>query len=121
MSNELPVDQIISNNPDQVAYEINIISWGSTGAVVKDAMSILAEHSVKVNLLNIKHLWPLNISIIEEFVTRENTMVIEGNHNGQLAQLIKMETGYDLTSKLLKWNGRPFFLEDITDLILSFV
>ncbi len=121
IQSELPVDQILSNNPDQIVYECNIVSWGSTGAVVKDAMHVLESHGIKVSLLNLKHLWPLSPVVLSEFLMRDNTILIEGNHNGQLAQLIKMQTGLDVASKLLKWNGRPFFVEDIADLILSFV
>ncbi len=121
IQNELPVDQIVSNNPNQTECEINIISWGSTGAVIKDAMFVLEKEGIKINLLNLKHLWPLNPIVLKEFLVRDNIILIEGNHNGQLGQLIRMQTGIDVSSKLLKWNGRPFFLEDIADLILSFL
>ena len=40
---------------------------------------------------------------------------IEANTTGQLAQLIRKETGFEITDKLIKDDGRPIFPEEITE------
>jgi len=37
-----------------------------------------------------------------------NSYVIENNATGQLTRLIKTETGYDVSGRILKYDGRPF-------------
>jgi len=34
---------------------------------------------------------------------------VEGNYSGQLAKLIRMETGIKIEHKLLKYDGEPFY------------
>jgi pyruvate/2-oxoacid:ferredoxin oxidoreductase alpha subunit len=34
-----------------------------------------------------------------------------------LNKLIKQETGLDISERLLKYDGRPFFVEDILDFL----
>jgi len=38
---------------------------------------------------------------------------VENNATGQLAQLIRRETGINITEKILKYNGRPFTPSEI--------
>ena len=40
---------------------------------------------------------------------------IEGNYSGLLAGLIREKTGIEITDKLLKYDGRPIFPEEITE------
>ncbi len=110
---ELPVDQIVSNNSENPAMEINILSWGSTGSVVRDTFELFKESNIKVNLLNLTYLWPLNRSVLQQFVNQQNVVLIEGNNSGQLGHLVRMTTGVDTPFKVLKWNGRPFTPEEI--------
>jgi 2-oxoglutarate ferredoxin oxidoreductase subunit alpha len=41
------------------------------------------------------------------------TLIIENNHDGQLAGWIKEQTGVEIKNKLLKYDGRPFYPEEI--------
>jgi 2-oxoglutarate ferredoxin oxidoreductase subunit alpha len=38
---------------------------------------------------------------------------MEGNATGQLASLIKQETALEADEKYLKWDGRPFYVEEV--------
>jgi len=63
-------------------------------------------------------LWPLKTSrIINFFQEWSDTILVEANSTAQLGKLIKMETGIEIKNKLLKWNGRPFNLEEILQYI----
>jgi pyruvate/2-oxoacid:ferredoxin oxidoreductase alpha subunit len=41
--------------------------------------------------------------------------LIEGNYQGQLGQYISAITDHKFKGKLLKYNGRPFFVEDLKE------
>jgi pyruvate/2-oxoacid:ferredoxin oxidoreductase alpha subunit len=40
-------------------------------------------------------------------------VLVEGNHEGQLGTLLEGKTGLKFHKKLLKWDGRPFYVEEI--------
>jgi 2-oxoglutarate ferredoxin oxidoreductase subunit alpha len=120
ISNMLPEEHVISNGIEldkRHKSEINILSWGSSGGVVEDAMKVYASYGIRVNSLNLKYLWPFRKEVVSSFIHRKNVILIEGNHNGQLGELIKMKTGLDITNKILKWDGRPFFVEEVIEKI----
>ena len=43
----------------------------------------------------------------------KKTLIIEGNKTAQMAGVIKENTGIDIHNKFLKYDGRPFFPEEI--------
>jgi len=42
-------------------------------------------------------------------------LIIEGNFTGQLSKLITMETGFKINHSLFKYDGEPFYTEQITN------
>jgi 2-oxoglutarate ferredoxin oxidoreductase subunit alpha len=42
-------------------------------------------------------------------------VLVEQNFTGQLGQLIRQETGIEITERMLKYDGRVFNPEDIID------
>ncbi|MFS8130566.1 MAG: 2-oxoacid:acceptor oxidoreductase subunit alpha, partial [Candidatus Dojkabacteria bacterium] len=100
---------------------INLIGWGSTYCVVKDVMKEYLKDDVTVNYFHLEYLWPLKTEKLTKFLKENpNTILIECNHTGQLGKLIRMETGIEIKNKILKWDGRPFFLEELKEKIDSF-
>ena len=94
--------------------DFSFMGWGSTLNVMKDAMALLEKEGVTVNYLHFDYLFPLKTERLLEFVeANENVCLIEGNATGQLGELIHQKTNLELHNRLLKFNGRPFFVEDI--------
>jgi 2-oxoglutarate ferredoxin oxidoreductase subunit alpha len=61
-------------------------------------------------------LWPLKTNkLIDFFAQNPNVHLVEGNVTGQLGQLIAQQTGLTFAGRLLKWNGRPFYFEEVLD------
>lgn len=81
----------------------------------------LIESGFSLNYLHYSYIWPLKTAKLLQFVG-ENSQIclIEGNSTGQLGNLIKMETGLDFEYKLLKYDGRQFFTEDLLNFIQGF-
>ena len=89
--------------------ETTIISWGSTYGAIHEAVDMLRKKDTSVNMLHLNHLWPFPAKTVANAVGKaRNCCVIENNATGQLAQLIKAETGYDIGGRILKYDGRPF-------------
>ncbi len=110
--------------PDPKVYgvkskaDISFIGWGSTKGAMLDAIEEMKKKGIKVNYLHYEYMWPLKEKPAEKFF-KENKKVhiLEGNYQGQLANMIEGATGLKFKGKFLKYNGRHFFLEDVIDYI----
>jgi len=89
--------------------EISLISWGSTYGAVREAVDILNGDGASVNMLQLSELWPFPSKDVEDSLQKgQKTYVVEGNASGQLARLIRAETGIKVDGLVLKYDGRPF-------------
>jgi 2-oxoglutarate ferredoxin oxidoreductase subunit alpha len=89
--------------------ETTLVSWGSTYGAIYEAVDILRKEGADVNMLHLNELWPFPAeSVVDALSRARNSYIIENNATGQLARLIKAETGRDVSGKILKFDGRPF-------------
>jgi 2-oxoglutarate ferredoxin oxidoreductase subunit alpha len=89
--------------------ETTLIGWGSTYGAIHEAVDILRKQGTSINMLHLNELWPFPAEAVADVLsTAHNSYVIENNATGQLARLIKTETGRDVRGKILKFDGRPF-------------
>jgi len=89
--------------------ETTLIGWGSTYGAIREAVDILRKEGASVNMLHLNELWPFPTEAVTDAVSKaHNSYVIENNATGQLARLIKAETGRDVRGRILKYDGRPF-------------
>lgn len=96
--------------------DLTLIGWGSTKLPALQALQDLKEEDedVKINYLHINHVWPFKSDQIKSVLTKaKKTMLLEGNSQGQLGGIIRQETGMEIENKYLKYDGRPFYPEDI--------
>ncbi len=94
--------------------DISFVGWGSSKNTMRDIIETYAARGITVNYLHYSYLWPLHTDKLKVFFAQnQNVHLIEGNHDGQLGGLIEKHTNLEFAGKLLKWNGRPFFLEDV--------
>lgn len=99
-----------------------VVIWGSTKGVVLDSYSHLDEKTKKkLKIVQYQYLWPFAKEFTKKIlVDPKNVLLIENNSNGQLGNLIAQETGIKLDNRLLKYDGRPFFREEITKALKQF-
>ena len=89
--------------------EVTLIGWGSTYGAIHEAVDMLRKEGASVNLLHLSELWPFPTKAVADILSRaSNSYSIENNATGQLARLIKAETGYSVGGRILKFDGRPF-------------
>jgi 2-oxoglutarate ferredoxin oxidoreductase subunit alpha len=88
-----------------------LVSWGSNYGVVKEAA-----RSLDFGALHFQQVWPFpKDDFIRLAKNAENIIVIENNATGQLARIIKSQTGLTNISSINKYNGLPFTVEEIID------
>ncbi len=98
--------------------DISFIGWGSTKNSMLDIMGNYKKKGIKINYLHFSYLYPLKTKKLAKFFKENsNVNLIEGNYQGQLGNLIKQNLNIEFKNKLLKYNGRPFFIEDIENFI----
>jgi 2-oxoglutarate/2-oxoacid ferredoxin oxidoreductase subunit alpha len=100
-------------------YKVLTIGWGSTYGIIKEALDNLNRDDIA--LLYYKQVYPLHESTIEYLEKADKTIIFENNAEAQFANLIKLQTDYKIDKKILKYNGRPFSVEEVTDSLINFM
>ncbi len=94
--------------------DVTIVGWGSTKGPILDAMDWLAKDGYKVNFLQITHISPFPEETVKRLLTgAKRTLMVENNYTAQMAGLIREKTGIEIKERLLKYDGRPFYPEEI--------
>ncbi|OGN97316.1 MAG: hypothetical protein A2Z77_02565 [Chloroflexi bacterium RBG_13_51_36] len=85
-----------------------LVGWGSTYGAMHEAVDILRKEGASINMLHLSELWPFPAKAMADALSKaSNSYCIESNATGQLARLMKAETGHDVTRRILKFDGRP--------------
>jgi 2-oxoglutarate/2-oxoacid ferredoxin oxidoreductase subunit alpha len=89
--------------------ETTLIGWGSTLGAIQEAVDILQQEGASINSLHLNEFWPFPTEEVTSILNKaRNTCVIENNASGQLAELIRAQTGIKASDTILKYDGRPF-------------
>lgn len=100
--------------------KLTFISFGSTKGPVTEARIRLLAENIPTNHLNLSWLWPFpKDQVMKVIMANQNVLVVEANSQGQLADLIAQETGYISKSNLNRYDGRPFYPEDLIKYVLE--
>jgi 2-oxoglutarate ferredoxin oxidoreductase subunit alpha len=102
--------------------DVTIIGVGSTKGPIKEAVMMLEKDGVFANFLQIRYLNPFPSEKVAQVMdSARKTVVVENNFTGQLADIIKEKTGKNVYKKILKYDGRPFYPEEIHHEIMEVV
>jgi 2-oxoglutarate ferredoxin oxidoreductase subunit alpha len=92
--------------------EAVFIGWGSTYGVIKEAIEKLVKEGYKIGYLHFSDIYPLPQKFLDNFKNKE-LYTIEENYEGQFATLIRKEACINVKKGLVKYNGMPFFVDEI--------
>lgn len=88
--------------------DLLLVSWGSSKGAVSEAACLLRSDGESVGTLHFSQVWPL---APEQFMARlqaaREVVCVEGNATGQLARLIRRETGFEIEKRVLRYDGLP--------------
>ena len=86
-----------------------LIGWGSSCGPIKETVDTLRVEGFNIGMMNLNHLCPFPREMVAKAMKQaKKSIVIEGNATGQLARLIRTETGMEPDGKVLRYDGRPF-------------
>ncbi|MBI1919125.1 hypothetical protein HYS29_00875 [Candidatus Microgenomates bacterium] len=95
---------------------LTIIAFGSTKMPIREAMKWLVRDGINVNYLQVVYLSPFPAEAVSAAIKKaKKTLVVENNKTGQLEGLIREKTGLSVDGSLRKYDGRPFYPEEIVD------
>jgi 2-oxoglutarate ferredoxin oxidoreductase subunit alpha len=94
--------------------EAAIIGFGSTKGAIAEAREILAREGVSVASVHLRQVWPFPAAAVEGILSRYGmALTVENNRRGQLARLIRRETGREVSGTVSRCDGLPFTPEEV--------
>ena len=101
----------IYGDPDS---EIAVVGWGSTKGIILEVMEwFKQEEGLDLKLVHLLDLWPFpDQAVAQALKTARQAIVIENNFMGQMANLIRQQTGIEC-QKVLKYSGAPFAPQEL--------
>ncbi len=113
LKKELPGPSVIG---DIKGADIIFVTWGSNKGILEDAKRILEEEGKTVQIIHFSYIWPLKTETLVRLKGKEDKVyIVEQNYTGQFANLIRKETGIDFKNRILRYDSKPFYIEDILD------
>jgi 2-oxoglutarate ferredoxin oxidoreductase subunit alpha len=104
----IPPDVTGDENPD-----LMLVCWGTTKGAVLEAADRLRDNDRSVGVAHLQQVWPLPEGLADILSNAAECMCIEGNATGQLASLIRQETGVGLPNRILRYDGHQITPEYI--------
>ena len=92
--------------------ETTIVSWGSNKGPILESLKSLPN----VNYLHLIWINPFPVDAVKEALQNSKHIInIECNYSAQMKGLIKEKTGIEIKEEVLRYDGRPFYPEDIVE------
>lgn len=97
--------------------DVLLVGWGGTYSQLSEAVDQLNKSGEKkYGALVFGDIWPLpDKRLLEKAKTAKTIINVEQNYYGQLADLIRQETGITMTASVLKFDGRPLSASGIVE------
>lgn len=94
-----------------------IVGWGSSKGPIMDAaaqLSLRSKKKLKIGYLHYTYLWPLRTEKFAALHAKaKQSALVEGNFQGQLGMLLQQQCGVHLKDRILRYDGRPFFCDEL--------
>lgn len=114
LQEDLPEPELVGP-PDA---KLTFVGWGSVKNTFCDTMDLWNKkhQDFFVNFLHYEYIYPTKVEKLKSLIAKGQPLaLIENNASAELGTLLSQHTQYDIKDKLLKFDGRPFFIEDILE------
>jgi len=95
--------------------EITVVCWGS----LKLQMMELLKLTDRINFIHFPAIYPLDWEKVKKLFENKNLFIVENNKTAQLRSVIAENTGVLIEKSILKYDGRPFFLDELYEKLLG--
>lgn len=90
--------------------DVVLVGFGSTFGVLKEASE--AAKNKKIGFVHLSQVWPFPQDEMGKALSGAGKIItVENNASGQMAGLLRRETGIKVDASILKFDGRPFDLD----------
>lgn len=94
--------------------DLLLLGWGSMYGPLREVVQLLREDGINTGCLTFGDLYPFPAAQLNKYASVCKRLVnVEQNFTGQLARLIRQETGIDINQSLLTYDGRQMSSLDI--------
>ncbi len=104
--------------------KIVLVGHGSTYGVIKEVVDTISKDQ-KVAMMHFSQIYPLpeqdRFDYIELLKNADHTICIENNASGQFAKLIRIETGFEFSHQISRYDGRPFTIENLKEELHAYI
>jgi len=105
---------IIDGNPADA--NLTLVGWGSTYQILQEVVLALRKEGVNVCHVQIRNIVPFHADeVAAALKASKKTVCIENNYTGQMAALIRQETGFQVHHRINKYDGEPFYFEPLLE------
>lgn len=112
------IQELNAPTADNENCDILLVGWGSTKGALVEAVNILQQDGMKVGYLHYTDMWPFPAGSAENILKKAGCfMMVEQNSTAQFGQLIRQQTGLSYQQAILKYDGRPFFPDEIVNAV----
>ena len=87
-----------------------VLFWGSTKGAILDAID-----NLDIKAIQIIYLEPFSNRIKDEIKDAKRIIVVENNSTSPLSNLIAEKTGIIIDEKILRYDGKPFFSDELRE------
>ncbi len=95
--------------------KILLACWGSTKGAVYEASERLQKDGFDVGCIHFTDLWPFPSDEVSRMIKDKKMIMVEQNSTSQLGGLIAEQTGIRCPDNVLKYDGRPFYPQEIVE------
>jgi 2-oxoglutarate ferredoxin oxidoreductase subunit alpha len=99
--------------PDEKS-RLTVLCFGSTYGVIHEAVERLRAQGASVGMIHLGTVWPFpRESILARLAKAPKVITVEGNATAQFARLVAAETRIKVQESVLRYDGRPFSIEEV--------
>jgi 2-oxoglutarate ferredoxin oxidoreductase subunit alpha len=99
------------------SYKNILVGWGSTFNTLCEALERSGREDTAV--LHFSQVYPVSSSALPWLEKAKTRVIVENNATAQFGALLTRETALPFQKKILKYNGMPFSVEELTDAITN--
>jgi 2-oxoglutarate/2-oxoacid ferredoxin oxidoreductase subunit alpha len=90
--------------------DLTLVCWGSSFGAAVEAAEMLTVDGISTNVFAVRNVMPFNPEpVLATLNSAKKLLSIEANYTGQMARMIRAETGFEIRNKLLKYDGEPIY------------
>ena len=97
------------------ASEVVMLTWGSVKGPALEALRILRDEGITIGLVHVMWLSPFPANILRGILRGKRIILLENNKTGLFNSLLREHLFIDAHYKILKYDGRPFYPEEIVE------